>query len=411
MTISFTNPGEIDPRAFTLLGLSAKDSTSAIGRFGTGLKYAIAITHRLGGTISIWSGLTRYDFEVKSSTFRGKEIKEIEIITPGSSFPAPFTADYGKDWEPWMALRELESNARDEGGTSSAFRVPPAEGVTTIWVTCPQIEEAYKNLNSIFLSPKTLRVAIPRGYADIHNKDPQLHDLRIYYRSVAVGQFKQPTLFTYNFHTGVYLTEDRSIHYYIRDSLPRWISQTIMKCQDPGTVEKALTARTPHLESELVYPEGRSHYQDDYQVFYSVIRSYVDSGRASLLNPTALRNYYQTFELHDALYEAYTPTAREKALLLDAQMVVAPFFEGKLAPFSLVTSLPEDALGLVFAGKIYLSRKCFGMGLETLVGTLYEEYCHFYEAYVDETRHFQNHLINTIARLSLELAYERNAKK
>jgi hypothetical protein len=74
MTISFSNPGEIDMTAISVMGLSAKESDSAIGRFGTGLKYAVAITLRLGGQITIWSGLNHYTFEAKHIKFRGTDI-------------------------------------------------------------------------------------------------------------------------------------------------------------------------------------------------------------------------------------------------------------------------------------------------------------------------------------------------
>lgn len=408
--LSFTNPGEIDPRAFTLLGLSAKDSTSAIGRFGTGLKYAIAITLRLGGSITIWSGLTRYDFSVKPSTFRGKPIEEIEIITPDSRFSAPFTATYGQDWEPWMSLRELESNARDEGGRSSRDKVPPAAGQTTIWVDCPAISEAYKTLDSIFLSPSTLLTQVPAGYADIHSNAPS-REGRIYYRGVSVGLFTKPTLFTYNFHSGLALSEDRAMAYWTRDSLPRWICETIRRCTDPNIIEKFLTAPSHFIESTFRFVEGSRHDNIPiHKTFYATIRSFVNSGRASLLNPSALLNYYKTFELADALYETYTPTSREKELLVTAQTILALYFDGKVAPFTLATSLPDNALGLVYAGRIYISKACFGMGLETLLGTLFEEYCHFYLDHQDESRTFQNYLIDTIAKLTLELDYERNKK-
>ena len=48
MSIIFTNQGEIDIRAVTTFGVSVKNDNSAIGMFGTGLKYAIAIILRHG---------------------------------------------------------------------------------------------------------------------------------------------------------------------------------------------------------------------------------------------------------------------------------------------------------------------------------------------------------------------------
>ena len=62
MTIYFTNPGEIDIRAVTTMGVNVKEGSSSIGYFGTGLKYAIATLLREGQEIIIHSGLTTYYF-------------------------------------------------------------------------------------------------------------------------------------------------------------------------------------------------------------------------------------------------------------------------------------------------------------------------------------------------------------
>jgi hypothetical protein len=68
----FSNPGEIDIRAATIIGVNVKQGNTPIGYFGTGLKYAIAGIIRLGGTIEIWSGETNYFFTGRKETIRGK---------------------------------------------------------------------------------------------------------------------------------------------------------------------------------------------------------------------------------------------------------------------------------------------------------------------------------------------------
>lgn len=414
MTITFTNPGEIDQLAFSVMGLSAKETSSPIGQFGTGLKYSIAIALRLGGSITIWSGLTRYDFQAEPSLFRGKTILKATYTTnEQASLPLPFTLDYGKAWEPWQVIRELESNARDEGGRSAPGRTPPQAGTTTIWLEGEPFEAAYKQLNSIFVRPQTLRAGDTNltGYAHIHQRD-EAYGNRIYYRGVAVGDVKRQPLFTYDFHYELALSEDRNIQYYYISAIPRLIADTTMVCTNPSVVEAILTARSDSLEGSLVFPEGDPYYATSAsrKTFYSIISSYVESNRANLLNVSALRNYYQTFEKEDSLYEPYTPTSREKAMLVEAQLLVANLFEGKLAPFKLTTSLPNNALGMVYADRIYISKECFSQGLETLTGTIFEEYCHYYLKHEDETRTFQNHLINTISKLLAELHFEKNGK-
>ena len=53
--ITFHSPTILPIEAATTMGVSVKESDNAIGKFGTGLKYAIAGVLRLGGTIAMTS--------------------------------------------------------------------------------------------------------------------------------------------------------------------------------------------------------------------------------------------------------------------------------------------------------------------------------------------------------------------
>src|SRR5580692_5751221 len=75
----FSNPGVLDINLVKLLGVSVKDSDNAIGFFGTGLKYAIASTLRLGGEIVIFSDGQRYDIAGEKLTLRDKEFTRVTI--------------------------------------------------------------------------------------------------------------------------------------------------------------------------------------------------------------------------------------------------------------------------------------------------------------------------------------------
>ena len=85
--VVFKTPGLIDIRAFTVMGLSSKpNSDSPIGKFGTGLKMAIAVLVRNGIPVTLWIGRTKYTFRKKRIKFRGEEtfeqilmIKEVHL--------------------------------------------------------------------------------------------------------------------------------------------------------------------------------------------------------------------------------------------------------------------------------------------------------------------------------------------
>jgi hypothetical protein len=105
-TLYFHNPGKLDIRGAFIIGLSAKDNNSAIGKFGSGLKYAIASILRWKGNISIQSGAEVYTFGLKNISFRGKG-HELIIMTHPNGFEQElsFTTHYGQHWEPWQIFR------------------------------------------------------------------------------------------------------------------------------------------------------------------------------------------------------------------------------------------------------------------------------------------------------------------
>lgn len=111
-SLVFQNPGLIDLDAVTTLGVSVKDGDTPIGYFGTGLKFAIATVLRNGGTLTLWRGKVAHHFATDAGTVRGEPF---EFVTMDGK-RLGFTTQLGRNWEPWMAFRELASNCRDEGG-------------------------------------------------------------------------------------------------------------------------------------------------------------------------------------------------------------------------------------------------------------------------------------------------------
>jgi phosphotransferase system IIA component len=219
--IVFKNPGLIDIKAAMTHGVSAKEGENPIGIFGTGLKYAIAVILRDGGSISIWRGNREYKFERRKKVFRGKEFNLITM----NGVDTNFTDRMGLNWLPWMAYRELWSNAKDENGfvlaSDDVFlgaalndRLKPERGFTTIAVDCASIKAAHMQRTNIILdSPAdftTDRLAV-------HPGDSQF----VFYKGIRVHEFEKQasdgkqtkTMFTYNLLGAQALTEDRTLLY------------------------------------------------------------------------------------------------------------------------------------------------------------------------------------------------------
>ena len=111
--VIFSNPGLIDLRAITTFGVSSKENDSAIGFFGTGFKYALAILLRERQDITILRGKTKkYKFSHKTQTVRVDKFDFIYMNEQALNF----TTDLGKTWKLWQAYRELYCNCVDEYG-------------------------------------------------------------------------------------------------------------------------------------------------------------------------------------------------------------------------------------------------------------------------------------------------------
>lgn len=214
--VQFRTQGLIPLEAFEVMGASVKTGTHPIGRFGSGLKYAVAVILREGGTIRLFRDGTEYEFYLTKMDFRGKEFQRVKMRQKNglgkwlTGRTMPFTTQLGRDWGLWQAYRELESNTRDEGGrttqTGHLLSDNRGEG-TTIEVDCAMFSEAIES-EKVFLEADKLERVFCSPTVDIYDA-PSKH---LYYRGIRVYTLRYPAMFTYDFGQGqVTLTEDRTM--------------------------------------------------------------------------------------------------------------------------------------------------------------------------------------------------------
>lgn len=203
--ITFVNPGAIDLLGLKNFGLSSK-SKSQIGRFGTGLKYAIGVIVRHGGIVRIWADGQWNTIGTRTETFRGEKIQQITMN--GSDLP--FTSDLGRDWEPWMAFRELYANALDEGGDVTRPESAPEPDVdeTVIAVELDAFEAIYDTMEEHFL-PKAETPIWSSVSLDIYEGRSTF----VFHNGIAVHRLKKPAAYRYNIKGALDLTEDRTAKY------------------------------------------------------------------------------------------------------------------------------------------------------------------------------------------------------
>lgn len=210
--LMIANQGEVDPRAFTLLGASVKEGDDAIGMFGSGTKYSLATLVRNGLPPIIFAGEERIEISAKTTNFRGQSFEVITINGQETSI----TTETGKKWVPTHCVREFWSNAQDEGGaewaiTDEVFGEP---GTTRIFIPINDaINDMIEHWDMYYLSPNA---------SPIHSDINKNHVLApsdtnntpvIYRRGIWCvedwGQYEP--LFSYNLHD-VSLPETRLVN-------------------------------------------------------------------------------------------------------------------------------------------------------------------------------------------------------
>lgn len=421
----FHNPGEIDIRGACIAGLSAKESKSPIGFFGTGLKYAIACILRWDGEITIYSGEQKYTFHAEQMEFRGSEFHQVMMRTHKEDgrfdlTALGFTTEYGKKWKPWQVFRELYANARDENGTVQlgVHSSMIGEGWTHIFVDCPQVEKQFYERDRIIL-PQDMHYE--QQNADVSFS--AVPSVAMYYRGVKVHD--QPGYYTWNFTGELQLTEDRTLssvmaptHYF--DQLVLQNLHDVEICtrlleikyaeNDPQVTKIVERDGKPHslsvrpIEAALMdwftMPTVAGSWHSN-EFKEAAVRCYQRDTRLF----KALRPYVQSIDVKLIQEQAHKMTPREQLMFDKAKELVAMFgFQNEISRVPItVCDLGGKTLGLYEQGHIYLSPQLFDMGTKQLVSTLYEECYHHRTQNQDLTYGMQSNLFDIIISLNEEL--------
>lgn len=387
--IVFKNSGLIDIRAIKTMGVSVK-SDSAIGYFGTGLKYALAVLLREGQEVVIYRGTEKYEFTPADAEIRGQAFKLVCM----NGEELAFTTELGKNWQIWQAFRELYCNCMDEEGVTSKIDLQPPlyddeppyeEGYTTIAVKGRKFEKVYDDKALYFVEGKP---DIESEYCDIYFKPAH----GIFYKGVNVLQGAGYG-FTYNLKRSIDLTEDRTAMYefQIKDG----ISRAVATCKDKSFIEKILTASPAEFESNLDFNiSGLEPSQE----FVEVCRDMAQNFRRNA-NQRAIR-YAQKHGDFDAPVKEIELSGLQRNMLDRAlSLLKKSGYEIEGFPVRCVETLGLQIHGQAKDGTIFITEEAFKQGTKELAITLLEEYWHLKTGHKDCTRGFQNFLFSEIGTL------------
>lgn len=133
--LRISNDGLICPEDLTLIGSSTKrEQSGKIGMFGSGWKYALAWLIRNDCKPLIYSGNEYMNIDFKVKMHRSNIVNVITV----NDIETSLTTEMGPKWTGWMALREVISNAIDEGGYSITTQWSPTfsgeQGRTVVYI-------------------------------------------------------------------------------------------------------------------------------------------------------------------------------------------------------------------------------------------------------------------------------------
>jgi hypothetical protein len=397
----YSNPGALDLRALTIMGMNAKPNTeSPIGYFGTGLKYAIAIALRHDLQLTIYDGAgTALEFFTVEEDFRGRAFAQCKMRAPGD--PAwhnlPFTTEYGKDWALWEMHRELECNARDEGGTFRLSHDLPnfeAGTVTIVLSGAAFIETIQRERESIFFDlgnkgPVAVAIATlqARGTASPH----------LYFRGMRAFTAKanRAFAFTYNLTSKhLKLTENRTLQdtYYIGTEIASAFKQS-------DDFAKALIRNPDAYEWTLI---SWIHPLSD-----NVLNWVRGWSVAHKIPAVVEQQMWSQLAARDLDHPITGTEEQTKVLARAVEFLEAGGYRPQDYPIKIARSLPSQVLGLAKSTEdgdtIFIAERAFKMGFETVCAVLLEEYIHLDRKLEDNSREMQTFLLEEIIHL-LKLA-------
>lgn len=379
--LSLINPGEIDVACITTLGVNVKEGETPIGFFGTGVKYGIATFLRLGCEITIWSGLTKYEFSLSSRDIRGKSFQIVHM----NGSPLGFTSDLGKKWMAWMALREFWSNMKDEGGQIFTNEIQPKAGQTTVWIKGTESDKAWETRHDWLLQSKE---PIDKSYfrCHIHAGSSKV----MFFQGIAVGKLEKPAVFTYDLIEAD-LTEDRTLrHPHEANAL---VKLALANCKNPSILRRVLLANErDSFEGGLSF-EGYTLGD----VFLDTVEELFKTN-AGRVNFSAVKQWKRQREIVDPVPTINLSSTQQAQLNKAKTFLKALGFDTSIYKITVVSSLGDDVYGMAHrdTGEIVLSSKCFTKGTKFLASTLLEEFIHLDTGYGDCTYNLQTYLFDLI---------------
>jgi len=429
MYLRISNKGEVDPLAFTLVGASTKrNDENKIGMFGSGNKYAIAHLFRNNYDFHVFSGDKQITFELKPVTLHDETFNVVVVDGKETSI----TTNMGTHWTLWQAIRELYSNAVDEGLIDFdvvehiSFEESNA-GCTVVFIELkPDLQDIWENIGDYFAINKELVFECSIGR--IYKKHSP--STCVYRKGIRCFDTTKPSIFDYDFND-IAISETRIIRF--SWDLPQEIWKLLYKCDNEYVVRKVLNSiETTGLLERGIDDSMVSTYSDDMSdtwkrclkesnIVPSGMGGYVKDSEKSSTKILPKRLYTdlvskfgeelkpKSFRAtrNGVSYRVASPTPLMLQIIKDVQ---AFFKECKFEieyPVDVVDFMNKNIHGGIADETILIDINAFDKGAVWIANIMIEEFIHIKYGAPDESRQFQDESI----RLFLRYMQEHNAYK
>lgn len=415
------NEGLLELGALSLMGASSKrGDSSKIGMFGSGNKYALAYFLRNNIEVRIFIGMKEVKIETRSEMFRGHSFDVIWIDGEKTSI----TTEMGQEWTMWQAIRELYSNAVDEGLRIFEImdhddlpdrKVYEEYDITTILVEATaEVENFMFNINDyLSIGKETL-------FENEHGKIYRKHGAKacIYRKGIKCYETGKDSIYDYDFNS-ISINENRMVNY--SWDIPQSIYKLLYSCEDVNIVRNILY----NLSNGKNYLE---HQIDDSLVTIHdrISGAWVNAIEDKNICPKSLGGYVmdeerpKTLFLPDTIYNAiaaetgtkhqpknFKVTARGQAFqIVEVLSSLNEYMLKEVIDFlteckfdipyiiTVVDFKDRNIHGGVGEDEILLGLNAFDKGKDWILNVILEEYIHLKYSAPDESRKFQDSAIS-----------------
>jgi hypothetical protein len=413
--LKIQNDGVLDIRLVALMGGTTKASDRyKIGQFGTGLKYTLAFLYRNNLGFKIFAGEQEVMLHTETENIRNEDFEIICINGQRTSI----TTRMGTEWEAWMIVRELWSNALDEGGAYRAIaeKTTGEENKTTFYIQLDtQFQKVVDNWHNYFIHEQE-----PIFKNENYALYPAGDRMRIYKQGILIYEHKDlPAVFSYDMHTAD-INELREFR-----GSP---SMVVAYCLSEAD-EKAVNCFLENVK-ETHYEGQPSMDFSWYKSFGQAWRNVIGTGK--IITQKSLDNLKSKGNNPDESKLIIVPKQLYKFLTNQFEGIGAVYIAGKMGEFyenydDKLESKIKQGLTILEAceyhfhpeltftygwfedktvlaqvnlkqKKVYVSQQLLQRPLFDVVSMLVEENEHFNTGMNDHTREFQQHFINLYTR-------------